>query len=47
MEKIGKRIHNTEVKGPIMDMQRLLKDTTVKEIILAIPSLTPEKKKLS
>lgn len=45
MEKIGKRIHNTEVKGPIMDMQRLLKDTTVKEIILAIPSLTPEKEK--
>lgn len=44
IEKIGKCIHNIEVKGPIQDIRELLKDAPVKEIILAIPSITPEKR---
>lgn len=44
IEKIGKYIHNVEVKGPIMNMEELLKASPVKEIILAIPSITPEKR---
>lgn len=44
VEKIGKLIHNIEVKGPILNIQELLKDTPVREIIMAIPSITPEKR---
>ncbi len=44
IEKIGKRIHNVEIKGPIKDIDLLLQDTPVREIILAIPSITAEKR---
>jgi FlaA1/EpsC-like NDP-sugar epimerase len=44
IEKIGKRIHDVEIKGPIKDSYNLLQETPVKEIILAIPSITPEKR---
>jgi FlaA1/EpsC-like NDP-sugar epimerase len=44
-EKIGKRIQNIEIKGPIQDLEKLLKNTAVNEIILAIPSISVEKRK--
>jgi len=44
VEKIGKSIHNIEVKGPIQNIFELLKDTPVREIIMAIPSIIPEKR---
>jgi len=44
VEKIGKSIHNIEVKGPIQNIQELLKDSPVREIIMAIPSITKEKR---
>lgn len=44
-EKIGKRIHNIEVKGPISDLPKLLAGTGVSELILALPSIDHEKKK--
>lgn len=43
IEKIGKSIHNIKVIGSIKNMQKLLQETPVKEIILAIPSISPEK----
>lgn len=42
-EKIGKSIHNIPVKGPIMDLDRLLIDILVDEIVIAIPSMPTEK----
>ncbi len=45
VEKIGKRIHNIEVKGPISQIQKLLATTRVREIYIAIPRLEPEKRK--
>ncbi len=44
IEKIGKYIHNIEVKGPIEDIQKLLQFSPVQEIILAIPSVSSEKR---
>jgi FlaA1/EpsC-like NDP-sugar epimerase len=44
IEKIGKTIHNIEVKGPISDIQKLIQDSPVREIILAMPSASPEKR---
>ena len=45
IEKIGKRIHNIEVKGPISQIQDILAATPVKEILIAIPRLKPEKRR--
>lgn len=42
IEKIGKQIHNIEVKGPIQNIRELLKCTPVKEIVMAIPSIQSE-----
>jgi FlaA1/EpsC-like NDP-sugar epimerase len=42
IEKIGKRIHNIEVKGPLMKLDKLLQDTPVSEIIITNPSLSVE-----
>lgn len=44
-EKIGKRIHNIPVRGPISNLERLFADSPVREIIIAIPSMSPEKQK--
>lgn len=45
IEKVGKLIHNIEVKGPIKDLEKLLKNTPVREMVIAMPSITPEKRK--
>ncbi len=45
VEKIGKRIHNIPIKGPISNMEKLLINTPVREIVIAIPSISLEKRK--
>lgn len=45
IEKIGKLIHNIEVKGPINNLEKLLKYSPVRELVIAIPSISPEKRK--
>jgi FlaA1/EpsC-like NDP-sugar epimerase len=45
IEKIGKRIHNIEVRGPLMKLDRLLLTSPVSEIIITIPSLPTELRK--
>jgi FlaA1/EpsC-like NDP-sugar epimerase len=45
IEKIGKYIHKIEVLGPIKNMPEILKDTPVCEIIVAMPSVIPDRKK--
>lgn len=44
-QKIGKKIHNIPVLGPIINLQKLLLNTPVKEIIIAIPSISQQKQK--
>ena len=44
-EKIGKFIHGIEVKGPIADMPQLLKNAMLSEMIVAIPSASPARRK--
>lgn len=43
VEKIGKRIHNVKVKGPIDKLAQYLRESGVKVIVNTIPSLTTEK----
>lgn len=43
-EKIGRKIHNVEVKGPIDQISKLITPEQASEVIVAIPSL-PEYKK--
>lgn len=43
IEKIGKSIHNIEVKGPITDLNNIIKDCPTCEIVIAMPSVVPEK----
>mgnify|MGYP000931697522 FL=1 len=38
-EKIGRKIHDVEIKGPISEIVEILKNSPVDEVILAIPSL--------
>ena len=45
IEKIGKRIHNIEVRGPLNRLEKVLMDTQVKEAVIAIPNLKAEKQK--
>ncbi|MDD3173211.1 MAG: nucleoside-diphosphate sugar epimerase/dehydratase [Herbinix sp.] len=45
VEKIGKRIHNIPVKGPIMNLEKLIMNTPVSEIVIAMPSISPEKQR--
>ncbi len=45
VQKIGKRIHGIEVKGPIMELERLLVGVSIKEIVMAIPSMEASKRK--
>lgn len=45
IEKIGKVIHGVEVKGPLTNMKDIFSDIQIKEIILAMPSITAGKKK--
>lgn len=44
-DKIGKAVHGVPVRGPIQDLCSIIEDTQASEIILAIPSLGPERKK--
>ncbi|MBM6870200.1 polysaccharide biosynthesis protein [Pseudoflavonifractor phocaeensis] len=43
-DKIGKSVFGVPVKGPIDRLPELLADTNVTEIILAIPTLSPERR---
>lgn len=45
LEKIGKRIHSIEVKGPIMNLEQLLRNSSVSEIVITIPTLSADKQK--
>ncbi len=42
-EKIGKRIHNIKVRGPISSMKELLAKENIREIVIAIPSLSVQR----
>ncbi|WP_242956666.1 polysaccharide biosynthesis protein [Tyzzerella sp. An114] len=44
-EKHGKTISGIPIKGPIKDFKKILKGSPVTEIILAIPSLSPKRRK--
>jgi len=46
IEKIGKRIHNIEVKGPILQLENFLRNSQISELIITIPILTEEKRKV-
>lgn len=43
-EKIGKKIHNVLVKGPIERINQLITPEQAKEVLIAIPSLSEERK---
>lgn len=45
IEKIGKKIHNIEVLGPISDLKQILMKKTISEVIIAIPELSATKRK--
>jgi len=43
-EKIGKKIHNVPIKGPIENINQLIRPEQAGEVIIAIPSLSEERK---
>lgn len=43
-DKRDKHIHGVTVRGPIDDLQEILRDTPVTDIILAISNLTPQRR---
>jgi FlaA1/EpsC-like NDP-sugar epimerase len=45
IEKIGKQIHNIEVKGPINQLDLILRKAPVEEIVVAMPSISAEKQR--
>jgi FlaA1/EpsC-like NDP-sugar epimerase len=45
IEKIGKQIHNIEVKGPIDRLDQILQKAPVREIVVAIPSIPSDKQR--
>lgn len=44
-EKIGKRIHNVDIRGPIENLQQLLQEDPVKVVVISILDLPIEKRK--
>lgn len=44
-EKIGKRIHNTDVKGPLEKLEQIYLENPVTEIVIAIPTLSSPKRR--
>ena len=44
-EKIGKRIHNTIILGPIENLQEHLIDKSIRDVVIAIPSITADRQK--
>jgi len=44
IEKIGKHIHNIEVKGPIKNLDTLIKCSSNSEIVVAMPSVSTKKR---
>jgi FlaA1/EpsC-like NDP-sugar epimerase len=44
-EKIGKRIHNVDIRGPIMNLQQILEENPVKLVVISITNLPIEKRK--
>jgi FlaA1/EpsC-like NDP-sugar epimerase len=43
-EQIGKRIHNVLIKGPIDHLEELLRQSQVREVVIAMPSLTYQRR---
>lgn len=43
-EKIGKKIHNVQVKGPIERINQLITPEQAEEVLIAIPSLSEDRK---
>ena len=44
-EKIGKRVHNVKVLGPISNLERHLLDQSIRDIVIAMPSVTKGRQK--
>ena len=44
-EKIGKRIHNIEVRGPVEKLEQILTDYPIEEIVISSPTISAEKRK--
>ncbi len=44
-EKIGKRIHNVDIKGPITNLEQLLQEFPVKVLVITVADLPIEKRK--
>ncbi len=45
IEKVGKLIHGIEVKGPIVTVEKFVGEKGISEIIIAMPSVSPERRK--
>jgi FlaA1/EpsC-like NDP-sugar epimerase len=45
IEKIGKRIHNIEVRGPLIRLDKLLQSSPINELIITIPPTSAEVRK--
>ena len=43
--KIGQKIHNVPVRGPISRLPKILKDSPVYDVVLAIPTLSLERRR--
>lgn len=41
--KIGKRVHNIEIKGPISQLRKIVSKGNIREIVIAIPSISISK----
>lgn len=44
-EKIGKRIHNIMILGPIHNLEKHLIDKSIRDVVIAMPSVTVERQK--
>lgn len=45
IEKIGKRINNVIILGPIHNLERHLIDKSIRDVVIAIPSITADRQK--
>lgn len=45
VEKIGQRIHNIIILGPIQNLEKYLIDRSIRDVIIAIPSITADKQR--
>ncbi|MFT4144731.1 MAG: nucleoside-diphosphate sugar epimerase/dehydratase [Mobilitalea sp.] len=43
-EQIGKRIHKVLIKGPINQLEELLRESQIREVVIAMPSLSVQRR---